>query len=64
MTEYEDYLDAIIDMRKTNILCDVCDKYIKVNECQSCDHIGNSYCVLFRVQCEKDALVVNMRKTL
>lgn len=62
MTEdYEDYLDAIIDARKRTRLCDVCGKFIKINECQSCDHSKNGYCVLFRVQAEKDALIVNMR---
>ena len=59
-TSFGDYLDTIIDMRKKNVLCDVCDKYIKVDECQNCDHSKNGYCVLFRVQAEKDALAVNM----
>jgi recombinational DNA repair protein RecR len=62
MSDYEDYLDAIIDNRNNNRLCEVCDKYVKVNECQSCDHAKNGYCVLFRVQAEKDALEFNMRK--
>lgn len=65
MTEdYDDYLDAIIDARKRNVLCEVCGKFIKVNECQTCEHSKNGYCVLFLVQAEKDALAVNMHKPI
>ncbi len=61
MSDFDDYLDAVIDARKRNVLCDVCGKFIKVNECQHCERSKNGYCVIFRVQAEKDALTYNMR---
>lgn len=63
MLDDENIYDAVISLRKTTRLCDVCNKYIKINECQTCDHSKNGYCVLFRVQAEKDALEFNMKSS-
>jgi hypothetical protein len=59
-TPYDEYLDAIIDMRKRNVLCDACGNFIRIDKSVTCEHPNNGYCALFRAQAEKDAVDVGM----
>ena len=56
--DYEEYLDAIIDNRRT--YCDLCNKHASDN----CQHPKNGYCQQFRLQAEKDAKEFNVHQSI
>ena len=57
-TPFEEYLDAIIESRRT--YCDLCNKHAH----QECEHPKNGYCKQFRLQAEKDQKEFNMKTKL
>lgn len=63
-TPHDEYLDAIIEMRKKNIHCEACGNFIRIDKCLTCEHPNNGYCALFRAQSVKDRVDVGMRIVL